>query len=135
MFSFFKKRTAKPTTEAEQRQEPVLSPEDISAIHQEIAQLANDAQHSEDNVTLAKLFEKIGLKYKQLGDEDHAINYLEQSLTQKKSIGEGYKSLMNLYNSKRSQAAKTGTMDDIDFWMNKMDEMRNIAKEVTIKRD
>ena len=42
---------------------------------------------------------------------------------------------MSLYNHKRAEAAKSGSIADIDFWMNKMDEMRNIAKLATIQRN
>ena len=49
----------------------------------------------------------------------------------KQTIGDGYKKLMSLYNQKRADAARAG--DDqrgIDYYMGKMDEMRQIAKQV-----
>ncbi len=40
---------------------------------------------------------------------------------------------MSLYNQKRSDAARAGDDQGIDYYMGKMDEMRQIAKQVTIK--
>ncbi len=60
------------------------------------------------------------------------FNFLEQSLANQKSIGDGYKKLMHLYNKKRAEAARAGDDQGIDYYMGKMDEMRQIAKQVTI---
>ena len=57
---------------------------------------------------------------------------LEKSIEIKRSIGEGYKKLMSLYNKKRAESARNGDDQGIDYYMGKMDEMRQIAKQVTI---
>ena len=49
-------------------------------------------------------------------------------------MGEGYKKLMLLYNSKRVEAAKNRDDDGIDYYMNKLDDMRNLAKKLTLSR-
>ena len=134
MFSFFKKNKQKvkePSTEIKAS----LTSEQIVEIEQSIQQLQQQIANSNDAKLLAVLNEKTGMLYHQLERIDLAIEYLEISLQRKKSIGEGYKILMNLYNLKRAEAATNGSMADIDFWMNKMDSMRNIAKQVTILRD
>ena len=134
MFSFFKKNKQKvkePNTEIKAS----LTSEQIVEIEQSIQQLQQQIANSDDAKLLAVLNEKTGMLYHQLERIDLAIEYLEISLQHKKSIGEGYKILMNLYNLKRAEAATNGSMADIDFWMNKMDSMRNIAKQVTILRD
>lgn len=134
MFSFFKKNKQKvkePNTEIKAS----LTSEQIVEIEQSIQQLQQQIANSNDAKLLAVLNEKTGILYHQLERIDLAIEYLEISLQHKKSIGEGYKILMNLYNLKRAEAATNGSMADIDFWMNKMDSMRNIAKQVTILRD
>ncbi|ORF45919.1 hypothetical protein [Gilliamella apicola] len=134
MFSFFKKNKQKvkePNTEIKAS----LTSEQIVEIEQSIQQLQQQIANSNDAKLLAVLNEKTGMLYHQLERIDLAIEYLEISLQHKKSIGEGYKILMNLYNLKRAEAATNGSMADIDFWMNKMDSMRNIAKQVTILRD
>ncbi|WP_334326850.1 hypothetical protein [Gilliamella apicola] len=134
MISFFKKNKQKvkePNTEIKAS----LTSEQIVEIEQSIQQLQQQIANSDDAKLLAVLNEKTGMLYHQLERIDLAIEYLEISLQHKKSIGEGYKILMNLYNLKRAEAATNGSMADIDFWMNKMDSMRNIAKQVTILRD
>ena len=134
MFSFFRKNKLKveePKTEIKAS----LTSEQIVQIEQSIQQLQQQIANSDDAKLLAVLNEKTGMLYHQLERIDLAIEYLEISLQHKKSIGEGYKILMSLYNLKRAEAATNGSMADIDFWMNKMDSMRNIAKQVTILRD
>lgn len=134
MFSFFRKNKPKveePKTEIKAS----LTSEQIVQIEQSIQQLQQQITNSDDAKLLAVLYEKTGMLYYQLERIDLAIEYLEISLQHKKSIGEGYKILMSLYNLKRAEAATNGSMADIDFWLNKMDSMRNIAKQVTILRD
>ncbi|MWP48232.1 MULTISPECIES: tetratricopeptide repeat protein [unclassified Gilliamella] len=135
MFNFFKK--SHPKTESKQKSEikVTLTSSQIEQIEQDINQLLQQIDQTDDAVILATLCEKAGLLYCQLDRADFAIEYLEKSLQHKKSIGEGYKALMNLYNHKRADAAQNGSIDDIDFWMNKIDSMRNIAKQVTVQRD
>ncbi|OCG20531.1 MULTISPECIES: hypothetical protein [unclassified Gilliamella] len=135
MFNFFKKSQSKIESENIPEIKVSQSSSQIDQIEQSISQLLQQINHTDDAVTLATLCEKTGLLYCQLDHVDFAIEYLEKSLQHKKSIGEGYKALMNLYNHKRADAAQHGSMDDIDFWMNKMDSMRNIAKQVTVQRD
>lgn len=48
------------------------------------------------------------------------------------SIGEGYKQLMAYYNQKRKEAAIDKDDELIEYYMNKLDEMRNIAKKGTL---
>ena len=134
MFSFFKKNKQK-VKEPKAEINASLTSEQIVEIEKSIQQLQQQIANSDDAKLLAVLNEKTGMLYHQLERIDLAIEYLEISLQHKKSIGEGYKILMSLYNLKRAEAATNGSMADIDFWMNKMDSMRNIAKQVTILRD
>ena len=78
------------------------------------------------------MYEKLGLNYAQLEQIDAAIESLEKSLDYKLSIGDGYKNLMSLYNAKRAESARNGDDAGIDKYMGKMDDMRQIAKKVTI---
>ena len=134
MFSFFKKNKQK-VKEPKAEINASLTSEQIVEIEQSIQKLQQQIANSDDAKLLAVLNEKTGMLYHQLERIDLAIEYLEISLQHKKSIGEGYKILMSLYNLKRAEAATNGSMADIDYWMNKMDSMRNIAKQVTILRD
>ncbi len=80
----------------------------------------------------AAYFEKIGLLYAKLSQDEAAISHLEKSLSLKLSMGDGYKKLMSLYNRKRREAAKSQDDELIEYYMGKMDDMRNIAKKVTL---
>lgn len=112
MFQWFKKKTDKEKKPAAEREEPQLS-----------------------EAEKALSYEKIGLWYAELDDSDEAIAQLEKSLEAKLSMGEGYKKLMSLYNAKRAQAARNKDNEAIDYYMAKMDEMRNIAKKLTLSKD
>lgn len=108
-------------------------PEATEKIQSEITQLKQEISTTQDKHKLAKLYEQVGLKFSELYVNDQAIQYLEKSLENKQTIGDGYKKLMSLYNQKRADAARAGDDQGIDYYMGKMDEMRQIAKQVTIK--
>lgn len=131
MFGFFKKKNPQPKPEVA---ETPLSPEAITALQSELQQLQDKLPTIDpaDPAALARHLELIGLKQAELGTTDEAIKSLEQSLEAKRSIGDGYKKLMSLYNQKRAESARNGDDQGIDYYMGKMDEMRQIAKQVTI---
>ncbi len=135
MFNFFKKKAPKTNLAPDSEVKSSLTAQQMEQIEQKINQLLQQLEKNEDLLMLASSCEQIGLLYHQLNHIDLAIEYLEKSQQHKKSIGEGYKTLMNLYNAKRAYAAQHGSLADIDIWMNKMDAMRNIAKQMTIQRD
>ena len=132
MFGFFKKKENEPKKRSI-KEEKILSPEAIERIQSEITQLNQEISTTQEKHELAELYEQIGLKFSELYENDQAIQYLEKSLENKQTIGEGYKKLMSLYNQKRADAARAGDDQGIDYYMGKMDEMRQIAKQVTIK--
>lgn len=128
MFDFFKK---KKSVEAES--EAQLTEEQQDEIRKKIEQIKREIDILEpSDKLLARKYEELGLLLAQLKEEDQAIVMLEKSQTHNNSIGAGYKKLMNLYNQKRAQAARDGDDAGINQWMDKMDEMRQIAKKVTI---
>jgi len=133
MFNFFKKKREK----ASDKKEDVLSEEQLTKIDQMIEEKRKEIAKAEKTVTnteQAKLYEELGLLYAQKND-DEAIPTLEKSLELKLSMGDGYKKLMSLYNEKRKEAARNGDDAGIDKYMNKMDEMRAVAKKLTISGD
>ena len=132
MFGFFKKKENKPKKRSI-KEEKILSPEAIEKIQSEITQLNQEISTTQEKHELAELYEQVGLKFSELYENDQAIQYLEKSLENKQTIGDGYKKLMSLYNQKRADAARAGDDQGIDYYMGKMDEMRQIAKQVTIK--
>jgi hypothetical protein len=130
MFEFFKKKKTRPVkTEVTE----VLTEEQKKELHKEIDQITAEIEASDSAApVLAEKYERVGLLFAQLNEIDQAITALEKSQSYQNSIGSGYKKLMSLYNQKRAEAAKNGDDAGIDLWMNKMDDMRQIAKKVTI---
>ncbi|MDT9558476.1 tetratricopeptide repeat protein [Streptococcus mutans] len=136
MFGFFKKKDDKNRKSVETVEEITLSEEAKAELLKKIADgkalVNNDSEKSDED--LAKSYEQIGLWYAELNEVDTAITNLEMSLDKKLSMGAGYKKLMSLYNAKRAEAARNKDNDAIDYYMAKMDEMRNIAKKLTLSK-
>ena len=132
MFDWVKSKKAKTEKEITQETKEILtSPEELREL------IKTDLQKIEstaDEVELAKLYEQVGIHYSELNQPDEAIQNLEKSQEYKPSMGEGYKKLMMLYNAKRAEAAKNRDDAGIDYYMNKLDDMRNLAKKLTLSR-
>lgn len=135
MFGLFKKKK-KPEKIEEKIELSVEEKERLTKENQQLmAQIAELEQADSAEVSdLAGLYEKLGLNDAELNQVDSAIERLEKSLDYKLTIGDGYKKLMSLYNAKRAEAARNGNDAGIDKYMGKMDDMRQIAKKVTISR-
>lgn len=127
MFSFFKKEKKPTETPA-----VVLTAEESQEAEALIATLESQLQAETDIDEQAKLYEALGLAQAKLSRTEEAIDALEKSLQAKKSIGDGYKKLMSLYNTQRAAAAQNSDDAKIDYYMDKMEEMRQIAKQLTI---
>lgn len=97
MFGFFKKKENEPKKRSI-KEEKILSPEATEKIQSEITQLNQEISTTQEKPKLAELYEQVGLKFSELYENDQAIQYLEKSLENKQTIGEGYKKLMSLYN-------------------------------------
>ncbi|MBT2668703.1 MULTISPECIES: tetratricopeptide repeat protein [Bacillaceae] len=128
MFGFGKKKPKEPKKETTEevlltveRKEELLRT--ISLKKEEVNQAAGEKQ--------AKIYEEIGLAFNELGEEDHAIDSLEKSIQAKKSLGNGYKTLLKLYNKKRAEAAKVNNEELLQIYLKKMDQMMQVSKEVT----
>lgn len=132
MFDWFKsKKKEAQKTKTEEKPERLISQEEVQEL---IQRDLEKIKATSDEEALAKLYEQVGIYYWQLNEVDDAIEYLEKSQELKPSMGEGYKKLMLLYNSKRAEAAKNRDDASIDYYMNKLDDMRNLAKKLTLSR-
>lgn len=135
MFGFLKKKKGDTASKNQSKEEVIsITEKEKSEILSQIEEEKSLLPKASDKHEKAIILEKIGLLYSQLGDDDSSVQYLEESLENEISMGDGYKKLMSLYNRKRAQAAKNRDNDAIDYYMNKMDEMRNIAKKATLTR-
>ncbi|MED4074226.1 tetratricopeptide repeat protein [Priestia endophytica] len=128
MFGFGKKKTKVPKKEAieevvltAERKEELLRT--ISSKKEEVNQVTGEEQ--------AKIYEDLGLAFNELGDDDNAIDSLEKSIQAKKTLGNGYKTLLRLYNKKRAEAAKVNDEELLQIYLKKMDQMMQVSKEVT----
>lgn len=132
MFDWFKSKKVKTEKEITGKtKESLTSPEELREL---IKTDLQKIESTEDEVELAKLYEQVGIYYSELNLPDEAIEHLEKSQGYKPSMGEGYKKLMRLYNAKRAEAAKNRDDAGIDYYMNKLDDMRNLAKKLTLSR-
>lgn len=130
MFGFLKKgKKSKPQVQKEVEE---LSDEEKTVLQACVEELKQVLSTSTEKENQAESYEKLGLLQDRLHQTDDAISSLEKSLELKLSIGDGYKKLMSLYNSKRAEAARNGDDTGIEKYMNKMDDMRQIAKKVTL---
>ena len=130
MFGFFKKE--KKSKLQVQKEVEELSDEEKTVLQASVEELKQALSTSMEEENQAESYEKLGLLQDRLHQTDDAISSLEKSLELKLSIGDGYKKLMSLYNSKRAEAARNGDDTGIEKYMNKMDDMRQIAKKVTL---
>lgn len=134
MFGLFKNKNKE--KEVPKVPEEGLTEKEKEQLKEKIENLSQKIKSTDENniEQLASVCEKLGLAQAELDQKNEAIASLEKSLDYKLTIGEGYKKLMSLYNVKRAEAAKKGDDSGIDYYMNKMDDMRQIAKKVTISR-
>lgn len=128
MFGFGKKKdkeAKKEVTEVvvltEERKEQLLRTIDLKK--KEVGQTDVEEQ--------SKIYEEIGLAFNELGEEDNAIDAFEKSIQAKKSVGNGYKALLKLYNKKRAEAAKANDEELLQLYLKKMDQMMQVSKDVT----
>lgn len=134
MFNLFKNKKKK-GKKIKQDTKIQLTEEEKKEIISELKHLKTKRSNNEyTQEEKAQIDEKIGLLYFELDDSKQAIDYLEQSVESKPSIGEGFKKLMSLYNRERQKAAEEGDSKAIEKYMNKMEEMRTMAKKGTISR-
>ncbi len=128
MFGFGKKKAKEPKKVV--TEEIVLTVERkeelfrlISLKKEELNQVTGEKQ--------AKIYEEIGLAFHELGEDDNAIGFLEKGIQVKKSLGNGYKTLLKLYNQKRAEAAKENDEETLQIYLKKMDQMLQVSKDVT----
>lgn len=81
-----------------------------------------------------QLLNQLGKDYQALNDFDNAIKYFETSITEKKAFGDAYTGLLSLYEKKRKYAAQTKNDDQIQFYVNKLDSLMKISKEIVFNK-
>lgn len=122
--SLFGKKKEKTAVEVEKT--PAVNREEL--IGQAEAKVQELKGTKED--TRVTLLNEIGSLYFQAEELDKAIEYYEQSLDMKKQMGRSYTDLMSLYNKKRQQAAKAKNDDEIRYYLDKVQEMMQMSKDM-----
>lgn len=120
-----KKRSEEPP---KSDQEPVI---DKAQLQQTISEKEQQLEGARDSDVRAALYEAIGLAQMQLDDQDAAIVALEKSLAARKSLGEAYKALLRLYNKKRAEAATNGDEAMLTHYMEEIDGLMQLSKDIT----
>ena len=92
-----------------------------------IAEASEKIQELEQRVPLLN---QIGALYYQAEELESAIKYYEESLSIKKEMGKSYTDLMSLYNKKRQQAAENKNDEQMNYYMQKVQEMMQMSKDM-----
>ncbi|WP_413089193.1 tetratricopeptide repeat protein [Terribacillus sp. 179-K 1B1 HS] len=130
MFGFHRKKDKKTKKDAQQVGTVVLTMEEKEQIQLSISLKKQEFEQAAEEKH-AKILEEIGMAYVELGDDDRAIDSLEKSIQIEESVGEGYKNLLRLYNKKRAEAAKANDDKTLQIYLNKMDQLMQVSKDVT----
>lgn len=83
-----------------------------------------------DETKKVMLLNEIGDIYYKISDYDNAVIYYEESLNMEKTIGKAYTNLLNIYNIKRKEAAVNKEDEKLQYYLNKIDDMMKISKDV-----
>lgn len=83
-----------------------------------------------DETKKVMLLNEIGGIYYKISDYDNAVIYYEESLNIEKTIGKAYTNLLNIYNVKRKEAAVNKDDEKLQYYLNKIDDMMKISKDV-----
>lgn len=125
MFFFGKKKKAaeQPAPEAT----PALDRQELMA---QIEQQKSALESAPDKTARIRLLNEIGSLYFQAEEVDQAIAYYEKSLDEDKQLGKAYTDLLKLYNLKRQEAAAAKDDTNLTFYMNKVQELMQLSKDV-----
>ncbi|MBC5688894.1 tetratricopeptide repeat protein [Mediterraneibacter sp. NSJ-55] len=124
MFLFGKKKSS---AKEETVQKPEINTEELL---QKAEELKAELDNALDKEQKAKLLTEIGSCYFQAEDTEQAIYYYEQSLEENKQLGRAYTDLLKLYNQKRQEAAEAKDDEKIKEYMDKVQGLMQLSKDV-----
>lgn len=123
MLFFGKKKSVKKTPETE----PEVNREELLA---QAEQLKGTLDTAKDKAERIRILNEIGSCYFQAKETDQAIAYYEQSLEEDKQLGKAYTDLLKLYNLKRQEAASAKDDENLTLYMNKVQNLMQLSKDV-----
>lgn len=123
MFFFKKKKDEKMPA---QESIPILNKEElIEKAHSIVVELPSLV--GKDRI---EALNELGSLYYQADEIDKAIQYYEISLDENKQLGKAYTDLLKLYNIKRRQAAEAKDEGLTKVYLDKIDEIMKLSKDV-----
>ncbi|CUH95373.1 hypothetical protein P22_1443 [Propionispora sp. 2/2-37] len=121
---FFKKKT-KSAQAGDNEQTAVVDP----ALQEQVVELKQRLETAEGDLRIATLNE-LGSKLFALENIDEAIQFYETSIQENRTLGKAYTDLLKLYNVKRKQAAEQNDDDKLQTYLNKIDDLMKLSKDV-----
>lgn len=122
---WFTRKKKEKTKEVEKVESTVSVEESIKKAEELKEELKNC-----DETKKVMLLNEIGGIYYKISDYDNAVIYYEESLNIEKTIGKAYTNLLNIYNIKRKEAAVNKDDEKLQYYLNKIDDMMKISKDV-----
>lgn len=122
---WFTRKKKEKTKEVEKVESTVSVEESIKKAEELKEELKNC-----DETKKVMLLNEIGGIYYKISDYDNAVIYYEESLNIEKTIGKAYTNLLNIYNVKRKEAAVNKDDEKLQYYLNKIDDMMKISKDV-----
>jgi len=120
---FFGKKAAKPV-------EPVAAVKRIDpALPEQVAALKQSLETAEGAVRL-ELLNELGGKLFALEQIDEAIRFYELSIQENRTLGKAYTDLLKLYNVKRKEAAERNDDEQLQQYLDKIDALMKLSKDV-----
>jgi tetratricopeptide (TPR) repeat protein len=116
------------------RKKEVLKYEEVQSVDFEA--LIGEAENligslsSVSGVEKVEVLNRIGNCFFQAEKFDEAIKYYEISIEENKTLGKAYTDLVKLYNIKMKEAAKDKDDQMIKSYMNKIDTLLQLSKDV-----
>lgn len=77
-----------------------------------------------------KLLNELGSGYMEALNVDKAIQFYETSLNESQELGKAYTDLMKLYNIKRRTATEEKNDEQMKYYMDKIEELMKLSKDV-----
>ncbi|SHI77351.1 tetratricopeptide repeat protein [Propionispora hippei] len=120
---FFRKKEAKPAdfTATVKKVDPALSGQ-VAELKQQL-ETAGGARRLE-------LLNELGGKLFVLKQTDEAIHYYEMSIQKNRTLGKAYTDLLKLYNVKRREAAERNDDEQLQQYLDKIDALMKLSKDV-----
>lgn len=124
---FFKKKTKPAQTEVAVEKEPRASSDPV--LQEQVEQLKQRLETAEGDLRIATLNE-LGSKLFALEKIDEAISFYEMSIQENRTLGKAYTDLLKLYNVKRKEAAEQNDDEQLQKYLNKIDDLMKLSKDV-----